>query len=189
MRKLIVYTLDGEIVANKVGPQWSLEAYMADSEELCLLTDTEINPASYYVDNGQLVEKPERPSPEHTFDYAAKQWVYDLTGHRDAKWTEVKSARTEEELSTFVWNDHSFDCDEVSQRRIQGAVHLASMDTSTVTEWTLADNTTQTFNAADLQEIGKALSDHVKQCHDRGRILRQQIQAATTQEELEAIAW
>jgi hypothetical protein len=189
MSKLIVYTPLGEIIGNKSGPQWSLEAYMADSDELCLLSDREINPASHYVDNDQLVEKPEQPSTEHIFDYATKQWVYDLTGHREAKWSEIKSSRSEEEFGTFVWNDHTFDCDEVSQRRIQGAVQLAALDTSTVMDWTLADNTIQTFNATELQQIGQALGAHVNACHVKARGLRDQINAAESEAELSVISW
>jgi hypothetical protein len=56
-------------------------------------------------------------------------------------------------------------------------------------DWTLADNTVQTFTATEYVQIGQALANHVSQCHERGRILRQQIQSATTEAELEAIVW
>jgi hypothetical protein len=46
-----------------------------------------------------------------------------------------------------------------------------------------------TLNALELKQMGQALADHVNECHERGRILREQIIAATTQTELEAIVW
>lgn len=189
MSRLLVHTVDGEIVGNKIGPQWSLEQYAYDSEELCLIVEDGQNCEFHYVDDGALVEKPEQPSPEHTFDYATKQWVYDLTGHRNEKWSEIKAFRDTEEFSTFVWNNHTFDCDEVSQRRIQGAVQLAALDISTVMDWTLTDNTVQTFNATELQQIGQALAAHVNACHVKGREKRAAIDAATTKAELDAITW
>ena len=108
MSRLLVHTVDGEIVGNKIGPQWSLEQYASDSEELCLIVEDGQNCEFHYVDDGALVEKPEQPSPEHTFDYATKQWVYDLTGHRNEKLTEIKAFRDTEEFSPFVWNNHTF---------------------------------------------------------------------------------
>ena len=189
MSRLLIHTADGEIVGNKTGPQWSLEQYTSDSEELCLIVEDGQDCEFHYVDNGALVEKPEQPSPEHTFDYAIKQWMYDLTRHRDEKWQEIKLARDAEEFSTFEWNAHAFDCDEVSQRRIQGAVQLAALDDTTVMDWTLADNSVQTFNATELQQIGQALAAHVNACHVKARGLRAQIDAATTKAELDAIIW
>jgi len=189
MSRLLIHTADGEIVGNKTGPQWSLEQYASDSEELCLIVEDGQDCEFHYVDNGALVEKPEQPSSEHTFDYAIKQWMYDLTRHRDEKWQEIKLARDAEEFSTFEWNTHTFDCDEVSQRRIQGAVQLAALDDTTVMDWTLADNSVQTFNATELQQIGQALAAHVNACHVKARGLRAEIDAATTEAELGTISW
>ena len=115
--------------------------------------------------------------------------VRDLNGHKASKWDEIKSARSSEEAGSFVWNDHTFDCDEVSQRRIQGAVQLAQLDSSTTLTWTLADNTTQTFNATELQQIGQALAAHVDACHVKARGLRASIDAAQNEAELSVISW
>jgi hypothetical protein len=189
MSRLIVHTVDGEIMGNKTAPKWSLEQYLSDSEEPCLIIDDGQSFKFHYVDNGELVEKPEQPSQEYTFDYVTKLWVYDLTRHRNEKWAEIKTGRSAEEFGTFVWNDHTFDCDETSQRRIQGAVQLAALDPDIVMDWTLADNTVQTFNATELQQIGQALASHVNDCHVKARGLRSQIDAAQTEAELSVISW
>ena len=101
----------------------------------------------------------------------------------------MKDARNSQEFGEFAWNSNTFQCDPGSQSRIQAAVQSAIIDTSFTTTWTLSDNTTQTLNATELKELGKALADHVKQCHDRGRIVRGLIDAATTEADLEAIVW
>jgi hypothetical protein len=105
------------------------------------------------------------------------------------KWVEIKAARAAQEFGLFEWGGYVFQCDEVSQRRIQGAVQLAAIDTNTVMDWTLADNTVQTFNATELKQIGQALGAHVNACHVKARGLRDQINAAQTEAELSIITW
>ena len=147
------------------------------------------DPEDFWVSNGQIVEKGEQPSSGHEFNYQTGQWELNLTLAKDLKWAEIKSARTSQEFGTFDWGGYTFQCNEVSQRRIQGAVQLAAIDSTMTLDWTLADNSVQTFTAAEYVQIGQALANHVSQCHERGRILRQQIQSATTEAELEAIVW
>jgi hypothetical protein len=142
-----------------------------------------------YVKDGAIVSKGEQPSEGHVFNYATEQWELDIDLARSKKWKAIKIERQMRELSTFEWNTHTFQCDEASQMRIHAAVQAAIIDDGLNMVWTLADNTTQTFNATELKQIGKALSDHVKQCHERGRILRGEIEAATTVDDLEAISW
>lgn len=155
------------------------EDYLRSKSEFCYVD----------VDSGALVFPDPKPSDDHTFDYGTKQWSVLLSDQKQTKWNEIKSSRDEDEFGTFVWNNHTFDCDEVSQRRIQGAVQLAALDTSTVMDWTLADNTVQTFNATELQQIGQALGAHVNACHVKARGLRDQINAAESEAELSVISW
>ena len=135
------------------------------------------------------LKKGEPPSDDYVFDYLSKTWVLDLPHAKKLRWGAIKAARDAEEFGTFEWNSFTFDCDETSQRRIQGAVQLAALDTSTVMDWTLADNTSQTFNATELQQIGQALGAHVNACHVKARGLREQINAAESEAELSVISW
>jgi hypothetical protein len=141
------------------------------------------------MDSASAVFPDARPSEDYNFDYETKQWSVLLSDQKETKWKEIKSARSAEEFGTFVWSDHTFDCDEVSQRRIQGAVQLAALDTNTVMDWTIADNTVQTFNATELQQIGQSLAGHVNACHVKARGLRDQINAAESEAELSVISW
>lgn len=185
---LIYYNDAGEVTAVRSGARYNLEKEH-EANDNCILIDGEV-PESPYVKDGQVLSRPEPPKPEwFSFDAEQGEWQFNLSASRSAVWSHMKYERDKEEFGTFVWNDHTFDCDETSQRRIQGAVQLASLDTSTVIDWTLADNTVQAFNATELQQIGQALGAHVNACHAKARGLRDQINAATTESEIEAITW
>ena len=144
-----------------------------------------------YVDTATSTVKPkgDQPSDGHIFDYGAGEWVFDIDTARSKKWIEIKAAREAEEFSSFECSGYLFDCDETSQRRIQGAVQLAQIDPALTLDWTLADNSVQEFTAAEIIQIGEALANHVSDAHAHGRIKRSEIDSATTKEDLEAISW
>lgn len=142
---------------------------------------------SDFVDTGE----PRSSRPYNEWSKESRKWVdaRALDEKKADKWDEIKAARDAQEFSQFDWGGYTFQCDEVSQRRIQGAVQLASIDDTLTLDWTLADNSVQSFTASEYVQIGQALANHVSQCHARGRILRNQIESATTETELEAIVW
>jgi len=105
------------------------------------------------------------------------------------KWEEIKAAREAAEFGGFVWAGSAFDSDDVSQRRLQGAVQLAGLLPTFAVDWTLADNSTRTLSAADLQAVGVALGQHVQACHAQARSRRAQILAAGTAAQVALIGW
>lgn len=144
--------------------------------------------------NGEIIATgiPNMPPNEYDiWNEVNGGWIdgRDLDQKKDDKWLEIKAARDAQEFSQFDWGGYTFQCDEVSQRRIQGAVQLSAIDDTLTLDWTLADNSVQSFTAAEYVQIGVALATHVSGCHARGRILRQEIESATTEAELEAIVW
>jgi len=144
-----------------------------------------------YVDlkTKQVIEFPPRPSRVHKFDYDKKVWVLTLDDAKAAKWKEIKEARDAEEFGGFEWQGYSFDSDAISQQRISAAVQLAVIEPEMSIEWTLADNTTKVFSAADVINIGQALAQHVTLIHERGRILRSQVNSASSIKRVESIVW
>ncbi len=144
-----------------------------------------------YVDinSASAVFPDARPSEDHSFDYATKQWVAEISDQKATKWTEIKVARNAEEFSTFAWNSHAFQCDERSQSRIVSAVQRAQLDAALTMVWTLSDNSTVSLNATELKQVGQALSSHIDACHVKARGLRGQIDAAETEAELDLITW
>lgn len=153
-----------------------------------------LNSATFFVwENGQFIDtgEPKTAAPYMVWSKDQNGWIdgRDLSEKKADKWAEIKAARDAQEFSQFDWGGYTFQCDEVSQRRIQGAVQLAAIDNTMTLDWTLADNSVQNFMAAEYVQIGQALAIHVSQCHERGRILRNQIESATTEAELEGIVW
>lgn len=172
----ILYVQEGATALAMQGKQYVQGAPSGDMDQ-------------FYVSDGVITAKGSQPSDAHAFDYSTGQWVFDLTKAKAQKWDEMKAERKAEEFGTFTWNNWEFQCDADSQARIQAAVQSAIIDSTFTTTWTLGDNSTQSLNATQLKSMGQALADHVKASHDRGRIVRGQIDAATTQAGLEAINW
>lgn len=192
-QKIVVFhTAEGEIVGRRSGIAENVDITIANSALGHVdITDLGygVSASSHYVSNGAIQPKGDKPAEGYEFNYSSGAWELDLALARSVKWDAIKAARDAQEFSQFDWGGYTFQCDEVSQRRIQGAVQLAAIDSAMTLDWTLADNSVQTFTAAEYVQIGQALANHVSQCHARGRILRQEIDSATNQEELEAIVW
>lgn len=148
---------------------------------------------AYVTQDMHVVAVPEAPSISHVWDWTSKTWVFNLPAARAQAWDRIKAARNGAEFGTFTWNGLVFDGDSESQRRIQGAAQLAAMAIAANVPWsiawTLADNTTITMSAADMIAAGTSLAVSVAGAHNVARALRTQIDAATTQEELDAIVW
>jgi len=49
----------------------------------CALLEIESDPLSQYIDNGQLINIPARPSLEHEFDYSSKSWVLNINSLKE----------------------------------------------------------------------------------------------------------
>ena len=180
----VIYKDNGEVVSTV---QNATAVSMAGKTFIEAVVDGE--PEDYYVNGGELREKGERPSNAHFFNYDTAEWELNLNEAKAQAWDNLKLDRDAQEFGAFVWNGWQFDADADSQARINSASQAAIIDDTFDAIWTLADNTTQALTATQLKEICKALGDHVKAAHDRGRIVRAQVEAATTIQELEAISW
>ena len=132
------------------------------------------------------VALPPKPADNYIFNYVTKQWVDPRTIDviKSQKWTEIKSKRDDFEFGIFEFEGNIYDSDQVSQARIMGAV-MAQVDQV----WTLANNTTVDLTASQLMQLYQALQVHIASAHERGRIAREAIQAATTKEQIEAIVF
>lgn len=146
-------------------------------------TDIQPNLSDYWNGNA-FVSIGEPPSTHHIFDYTTKQWIdpRSLDEIKAQKWAEIKTERDQLEFGGFEFGGNIYDSNQVSQGRIMGAA-LAGVDQV----WTLADNTTVNLTASQLQQLYAALQAHIAGVHERGRIARQLIFEAETQDQVEAI--
>ena len=131
------------------------------------------------------------PTANHIFNYVTKQWEDPRTLQelKDAQWTLIKRFRSATEYAGFTWDGSTFDSDAVSQNRITGAVTLAQLSSAFTIDWTLATNQVRTLNQSEMLQVGAALGVHVQTQFAKGQSLRVQIDAATTQAEVEAVVW
>lgn len=162
-----------------------------DLPQGAVAVDDGIDLADKYIVDGVLADRPARPSERHMFNYTTGQWVYgrDLDEAKALKWAEIKAARFAAEYGGFEWGGSPFDSDSVSQQRLSGAVQLAQMDSGFSIAWTLADDTVRTLNQVEMISVGVALGIHVQTGFAKGQALRAQIDAATTQAEVQAVVW
>lgn len=141
---------------------------------------------SYYYVNGSWLSVGIQPTPAHTIDKLNKLWrdARSLDDIKSQKWTLLKQQRDAFEFGGFEFEGNIYDSDQVSQGRILGAV-LAGLPQI----WTLTNNTTVSLSAEQLKSLYAALQAHIASAHERGRIAREAIQAATTKEQIEAIVF
>jgi hypothetical protein len=149
----------------------------------------------HYLKEGVPKLLPNKPSEFHRFDLATEAWFdpRTLDDLKEAHWRLMKQQRTAAEYGGFDWDGSRFDSNAASQSKIQGAAQLAQIAMMQgqpfYISWTLSNNTARTLNAAQMVAVGMAMSAHINACFERGRLLRSQIEAATTQSEVEAVAW
>ena len=148
--------------------------------------DIEYSEKTDYWNGSEFISIGNPPTPNHTFDYVIKEWVdlRTLDEIKAQKWQEIKRQRDAIEFGGFEFEGNTYDSDQVSQGRIIGAV-MAQVDQN----WTLANNTTVDLTASQLTQLYQALQVHIASAHERGRIAREAIQAATTKDQVEAIVF
>lgn len=149
--------------------------------------DVDPSSSTDYFDNesGTFISIGNPPSSNHVFNYTSKEWFDPraLAEIKEQKWLEIKKQRDQLEFGGFEFEGNIYDSDQVSQGRIMGAA-LAEVDQV----WTLADNSTVSLSGSKLLELYHAMQQHIAASHERGRIARLAIEAATSKEELDLIA-
>jgi hypothetical protein len=200
MKNFAVYMDGGRIVRCGTCSDDQLACQALPGEYVIECDSPNIDMQSYHVQSGAVVGYQPSP-PADTTDFtwewngAARRWAPTPTLRKlkSNRWDSIKIDRDAAEFGGFTWAGSTFDSDVQSQSRIQGASQLATLamlssQTFNI-DWTLADNSVQTLSGADMLAVGQAMGVHVMTVHGTGRYLRNLIEAATTIEQLEGIAW
>lgn len=101
----------------------------------------------------------------------------------------IDAARDEFLASGFVYNGIRFDSDDKSVRRINGAVTICLLDPNHSEQWITQDNSGVTLNADDIKGLGLAAADHERSTLFKARLLKDEIEAATSRDEVDAVMW
>jgi len=118
------------------------------------------------------------PPPEPTFDEL-----------KTTKRGEIAAARYTAETGGCTVDGVTIATDRGSQALLTAAVVSARLDPEFKTRWKCADGRFVTLDAMQLRAIGDAVIAHVEACFAREGELCEQIDAAQTPEELDAITW
>ena len=172
-------------------------ARQAGPGESFLEVTTGVDDTSHYIADGALVPIQARPGNHHTFDYTAKQWIdpRTLSDLKAAKWEEVKRWRADATVAPqLVTRFGVFDGDAAGVDNIKSAVlglrEAAAIGAAPSTiAWTMYDNSAVELTPDELSEVAAMLLARGNVAHERARVLRLQIEAATTAAELDALAW
>lgn len=103
----------------------------------------------------------------------------------------VNAERDLQEVMPFGYLGKRFDADERSVSRIMGAVQAAQAALAAgvpfSVDWVCADNTVVTLDAQQMIALPAALAQRVYAVHMHGRVLKAQVEAAASLDDLAAI--
>ena len=106
-----------------------------------------------------------------------------------AKREEIAAARYAAETGGCTVDGVTIATDRGSQSLLTAAVVTARLEPEFTVKWKCANNRFVTLDSVQLKAIGAAVTAHVEACFAREGELCEQIDAAQTPEELDAIHW
>jgi hypothetical protein len=114
-----------------------------------------------------------------------------LSMAKDAKVAEINAARTAAVDGGVKYGGHTWDSDSDSRNNLTGLVAglQAGVPLPGGFVWRAADNNDVALTAAEVIEFGAAMLLHVNAQYQKSWVLKNQVEAATTAAEVEAIAW
>lgn len=147
-----------------------------------------------YWDGIQVVSLPAPPGNAYAWDWPSKAWVLNLTAGQLAAWSRIKAARDAAINAGVTYNGNVYDSDATAQLRVTGAAQTAQLqiaagNTTFSITWTLQNNSTVTLTAQQVIDMALAISANYQTNFAKAQSLRAQIQAASTQAQLDAIVW
>jgi hypothetical protein len=107
---------------------------------------------------------------------------------KEAKYQAIASDRYANETAGITVDNIKIKTDRESQALITGAALQALQDSTYTCQWKTEAGFVS-LTAEQIQGVAVAVRQHVQACFDREAVLIEQIEAATTIEELEQIKW
>ncbi|MFG4165189.1 DUF4376 domain-containing protein [Acinetobacter baumannii] len=163
-----------------------IEALSANQGDNMIVATNEAVLDSYFdFETEKFVPMPSKPDFDAVFDYATKKYVRKetLDEAKEKIWQMAKNIRSHKEQSGFTYAGNAYDSDLTSQTRINSAAALGHD-----VLWLTKDNREISLSAAELIEFQKSLAQHIARIHQETQMLRQQIYAAETFDELDAVS-
>lgn len=107
---------------------------------------------------------------------------------KQRKIAELKYQRDEKEVEPIEYNENTFDYDDKARDRINAAIIALSLQGNDASiDWTTADNQDVKVTANDLRMVIAAVAVRSNTLHMAYRKAREQVEAASTAEEVDAV--
>lgn len=107
---------------------------------------------------------------------------------KQRKITKLKYQRDKAEVEPIEYNENTFDYDDKARDRINAAIIALSLQGNDASiDWTTADNQDVKVTANDLRMVIAAVAVRSNTLHMAYRKAREQVEAASTAEEVEAV--
>lgn len=101
----------------------------------------------------------------------------------------LKQERTKREEAPVAYLEKLWDFDAKSRDRITAAIIALEMSEIEYIVWTAYDDTSSALTANDLKEIIATAALRGNELHEQYRVLRDAVNTATSQEEIDDINW
>ena len=165
-----------------------------------IVSDDPIDRLRKYVADGALCAFPERPSGNHTWDWAVLAWRENLAAAKEIKAAVISMACKAHILagfaSTALGAEHHYPAKTTDQQNLASSV-LASLLPGLPADWTTpfwcADSAGEwafrPHTAGEIHQVGQDAKTAILWAMAKNELLQAAIAAATTLDELEAITW
>jgi|GEM_PF-7122880 len=117
---IVSYDDQGEVTSIRAVPENEAELYQP-----YLLFNSLVSKDTHYVENGEFVQKPEKPSAYHIFDFAIKQWILPENAAIEIKSREqeaVKKLGIVASDEPILFEGKSIDADSVARENIRNTI-------------------------------------------------------------------
>jgi len=151
---------------------------------------TNAKPDGYYTEAEYYAAHPDKAphDADAVYDATTKAWAVPLTVLKTRKLSAMAAARYAEETAGVTVSGAEIKTDRESQSLITGAALQATQDANYTTPWKCS-NGFMTLTAAQILAIAQAVRAHVEAAFAKEATVDTQIEAATTQAELDAVVW
>ena len=111
-----------------------------------------------------------------------------LDKYKELKISTVNSLR-DSKLDTFVYNGVEFQTRPTDRENILGESLKIALGKTDDISWIASDNSTVTFTATEFVAFANAVGEAKREAIFKGRQMKDNILAATTKEEVDAVTW
>ena len=146
---------------------------------------------TYFIVNGTLLTQDEFREQKQTerFNQQLTDFGADVDGAKQYLRDHFASKRYDVEVSGIDVGGLPVRTDRLTVARIYQANSLAVADPAFTTDWKIGDGSFITVDATLIASIADAITSHIQTSFTREKTINEEITAATTIAELQAITW